>query len=184
MRSDLPTSTYFTGMFRIGRVSSVDAKAHTAQVQFFEIDGFVSWDLQVLTPLSGDYAMPTKDTPVLCVILEGRLGVGFVLGAIYTENDKPPLDDAGKRSIAGDDLRLGAPDASDKVALAPKCKDNDTALWDVLNNVCGASAPVVNEAGNGGPSSLQVAFKAAIAAQQAANKLPPVDPAAENVSAK
>jgi hypothetical protein len=74
--------------FRVGRVSSVDAsKAALGAGQFFEGDGFVSWDMQVLVNRGGDYRLPTKDTPVLCVLVDGRLGVGFVLGAIYTESD-------------------------------------------------------------------------------------------------
>jgi phage baseplate assembly protein gpV len=169
---------------RWGRVSSVNADQHTVQVQFEEIDGFVSGDFGVLAMRPGDYALPPKDALVLCLLMDTRLAEGFVLGAFYSEKDAAPLSDAGQRSIASDDLRLGDPDAEDKVALAPKVNDNDTALWNVLNDVCGNTAAVINEAGNGGPSSLQAAFKLAIAAQQLANKLPPVDVAAEKVKAK
>lgn len=172
------------GQIRVGRVSSVDAKRHSAQVQFFEQDGFVSWDLQVLRGFAADYCLPAQNTPVLCLLVDGRLGVGYVLGAIYTDNDAAPLSDAGQRAIAGDDLRLGDPSATDKAASAPKCNDNDTALWNVLNSVCGPSAPVIDEPGNGLPSALQVAFKAAIVAQQTATKLPPVDVSAEKVKLK
>jgi phage baseplate assembly protein gpV len=119
---DAPVSQLY-GQIRIGRVSSVDPKRHTAQVQFSEQDGFVSPDLPVLVTRPGDYSLPAENTPVLCLIVDGRLGVGYVLGAIYTESDAAPLDDASKRSVAGDDLRLGAPDASDKVALASLVKD-------------------------------------------------------------
>jgi phage baseplate assembly protein gpV len=169
---------------RCGRVSSSDAKAHTAQVQFFEQDGFVSHDLQILFTRPGDYSVYEKDALVLCILIDGIQGFGFVLGALYSESDAPPLNDKGARAVAGDDLRLGAPDAEDKAALAPKCNDNDTALWNVLKAVAGADAAVINEAGNGGPSSLQVALKAAVAAQQLQNKLPPVDVAAEKVKIK
>jgi len=172
------------GQIRTGRVSSVDKKRHTAQVKFDEIDGFVSWDLQVLVTRPGDYSLPVENTPVLCLLVDGRLGVGYVLGAIYTESDAAPLDDDGKRSIAGNDIRLGDPDASDKVALAPKVNDNFSAFWDVIDSVFGAeSLPIVTTAPSA-PDAVYVAMKAAIAAKQLTNALPPADVAAEKVSAK
>jgi phage protein U len=89
MHADELPKSQFGGQFRVGRVSSVDASRHSAQVQFFEGDGFVSWDMAVVVNRGGDYWLPTKDTPVLCLLVEGRLGVGFVLGAIYTDSDAP-----------------------------------------------------------------------------------------------
>lgn len=161
------------GQIRVGRVSSVDTKRHTAQVQFHEIDGFVSWDLQVLVTKPGDYSLPAKDAPVLCLLLDGRLGVGFVLGAIYTEDDPAPLDDAGKRSIASDDLRLGTSDASDKVALAPKCKDN----FDKINGELTKISTTLDSLTGG--ATVIAKFGTAYAKSYS-----PSDPAAEKVSAK
>lgn len=178
---DLPRSELY-GQVRLGRVSSVDKSRHSAQVQFEEIDGFVSYDLQVLVTRPGDYSLPAKDTPVLCLLLDGRLGAGFILGAIYTDNDAAPLNDDGQRAVASDDLRLGAPDASDKVALAPKCKDNFDKLkqhFQVLEQII--TGPPINEAGNGAPSSFQAALAAAIAGSAYPD---PQDPAAEKVKAK
>ncbi len=171
------------GQVRVGRVSAVGKSRHTVEVKFEEIDGFVSWDLHVLARNPGDYALPATDTPVLCLLLEGRLGVGFVLGCFYTESDSPPLDDDGKRSIVGDDLRLGAADASDKIALAPKCKANFDAIWGVLDSVFGATSASIPDAPSG-VNGVYTAMKAAIALKLAATTLPPVDPAAEKVSAK
>jgi phage baseplate assembly protein gpV len=122
MPQDLINS-HFTGSFRVGRVSSVDANAHTAQVQFFEVDGLVSFGLNVLATHPGDYSLFAKDALVLCVILDGELARGFVLGALYSDSDTPPLSDESQRSIAGDDIRLGDPAATDKIALGPKVKD-------------------------------------------------------------
>jgi hypothetical protein len=123
------------GQVRTGRVSAVGKTRHTVEVEFFEGDGFVSWDLHVLVTRPGDYSLPAKDTPVLCLLIEGRLGVGYVLGAIYTDADEAPLDDDGKRSIAGDDIRLGDPDADDKVALAPLVKDELDKIKTELDNI-------------------------------------------------
>lgn len=110
-------------MFKTGRVSSTDAARHTAQVLFAE-DGeagdFVSYDLPVLVTRPGDYSLPAKDALVLCAMQPGAEGVGWVLGAYYSDADAPPTDDAAVRAIRGDDLRLGSSDASAFVALANK----------------------------------------------------------------
>lgn len=151
----LPTSEAFYCQVRPGRVSSVDKTAHTAQVQFTEGDGFVSFDLQVLVTRPGDYSLPAKDTPVLCLLPEGRLGVGYVLGAIYTENDKPPLDNADKRSIVSDDLRLGAADASVKAAMADLVNDRLKKIqqkFDAHTHVVAGTCPAL-----GGPLSAGIA---------------------------
>ena len=119
------------GQIRIGRVLSVDANRHTAQVQFFELDGFVSWDFPVLVTRPGDYSLPAQNTPVLCLIVDGRLGVGYVLGAIYTDSDSPPLNDDGQRSIVGDarNWKTREIGAFETVSRA-SCVDNSAySLW-------------------------------------------------------
>lgn len=161
------------GQIRVGRVSSVDAKRHSAQVQFEEMDGFVSWDLQVLRGFAADYCLPAQNTPVLCLLLEGRLGVGYVLGAIYTENDAAPLDDAGKRSVAGDDLRLGDPAATDKVALSPKVKSELDKIKAELDKIATTLASL------GGGVTTNAAF-----ATPYSQGYEPTAPDAEKVSAK
>lgn len=170
------------GEFRTGRVNSTDTKRHTARVKFQEVDGFISYDLQVLVTRPGDYSLPADDSLVLCALLDGKEGAGYVLGALYSESDAAPLDDAGKRSVVCDDLRLGAADASDKVALAPKCKGNfddlQTHFQAVEAVITGAP---ISEPGNGSPSAFQTALAAAIGASSYPT---PQDPAAEKVAAK
>jgi hypothetical protein len=109
-----------------------------------------------------------------------------VLGAIYTESDAAPLDDAGKRAIVGDDIRLGTSDASAKVALAPPSDDAISAFFHLLDGVFGDSSAALVTAAPGDPDVVYVAMKAAIAAYALANpgKWPPVSVAAEKVSAK
>lgn len=161
------------GQIRIGRVSSSDAKAHTAQVQFFEQDGFVSHDLAILVTRPKDYSTYEQNTLVLCLLIDGIQGGGFVLGAFYGDNDAPPLNDSGARSVAGDDLRLGAPDASDKISLAPKCKDNfdkiNSELTKISTTLASLTGGITTTATFGTPYSKSYS---------------PSDPAAENVSAK
>jgi len=177
-----PAKSNMYGQVAVGRVSAAGSKLHTVQVEFEEVDGYVSGDLHVLATRPGDYSIPAEGTMVLCLLIEGRLGVGYVLGVIYNEEDTPPLDDEGVRSIAGDDVRLGDPEASDKIALAPKTKENFDdikthfdAVWQVI------TGSVINEPGNGGPSALQAALKGVIAG----SPFPQMQElAAENVSAK
>jgi hypothetical protein len=169
-------------MFRPGRVSSIDADKHTARVQLFEVDGEVTADLPVLVRGKGDYWLPAKDDLVLCAMDPGSSGIGYVLGGLYSEADAPPLKDAGQRSVAGDDLRLGAPDAKDKIALAPPVKDNFDKLkehFSALEQVI--SGPPIPEPGNGSPSAFQTALQAVLAASAYPD---PGDVASEKVSAK
>jgi hypothetical protein len=171
MRPALPTSE-FRGQFRWGRVSAVKAAEHRVEVKFEEGEGFTSWDMPYLVQHPGDYAMPPADTPVLCLIQDGALGAGFVLGCYYTENDAAPLDDKGKRSIVGDDLRLGAADADEKVALAPLVKDRLDALQDAFDN----HTHIITVTSVDGDTAT---------AATPANAVGPLqDVAAENVSAK
>lgn len=169
MLAEMLKSTHFTATVRIGRVSSVNKGAHRVAVQFEEIDGVVSWDLSVLVTHPGDYALPAANTPVLCLILDGRLGLGFVLGAIYTDNDAAPLDDDGQRSVAGDDLRLGDPNATDKVSLAPKCKSNFDAIKDEFTLIHTTLGSLTGSASFGTPYAQTYSA---------------TDPAAEKVKAK
>lgn len=176
------------GELRTGRVSSADAKKHTARVQFFEgraddeNEGFVSRDLPILFMGRGDYHLPEKDALAVCFIPDDVVGKGFVLGFIYSDSDAPPTDDGARRVVAGDDLRLGSFDAGDKVALAPATKGN----FDDLKNHHQAvytviTGPPISEPGNGAPSAFQAALAAAIAGSPYPT---PAEVAAEKVSAK
>lgn len=172
MHSDLPRSQVYAQL-RIGRVSSVDAQNHRVQVQFFEQDGFVSFDMQMLCTRQGDYSLPAQNVPVLCAIIDGRLGVGYVIGAIYTDSDAAPLSNAGQRAIASDDLRLGDPAASSKVSLAPKCKDNFDAIKAELDKIKATLASITG--GPTAPAAFTVPYSNGYSVE---------DPAAQNVSAK
>jgi phage baseplate assembly protein gpV len=174
--------SHFHGTFHLGRVSSVNKDKHTVQVEHFEIDGWVSGDLQMLVTRPGDYSLPAVGTPVMCIVLDGEQGFGFVLGCFYTDNDAPPLSNAGHRSLAGDDVRLGNPEASDKAALSSKVNSNFDKLWDLISNFFGASATPVNEPGNGAPSALQTAIRSYVVGKILSSDLPFDDVDAEKVS--
>jgi phage baseplate assembly protein gpV len=157
------------GLIRAGRVSSVNDAKHTARVQFYEGDGLVSFDLNVLVMRPGDYSLPAAGTAVLCLIPPGNAGIGYVIGALYSDSDAPPLASSGQRSIASDDLRLGDPNASQKVALAPKVNGNFSAQQSHFKTIEAELVAFLDTAGAslsgaGGDMSFSSSFSAAATA--------------------
>lgn len=176
-----PLERALANLVRVGRVSSVDDAAHTVDVELPEIDGIVTPALPVLVTRPGDYSLPPVGALVVCLMIPGESGIGYVLGTIYSASDVAPLSDSGQRSIAGDDLRLGSPTATDPVALAPKVKGDFNDLKNHFSAVEGViTGPPIPEPGMGAPSALQAALAAAIGATPYPT---PVDPAAAKVKA-
>ena len=86
-------------LIRIGKITSVDEKKHTARVQFTDRDEMVSWDLPVLVPSTvdpQDYCLPVENTDVVCVFLPNGQQQGFIIGAFYTDQNPPPIADRNK----------------------------------------------------------------------------------------
>ena len=93
-------------LFRIGKVSSVNAANCTARVTFPDKDDLVSAELHILVIGSRGtkgYWVPEVDTQVLCCFLPNPSGngidAGFILGAFYSEPDPPADTDETVRSI-------------------------------------------------------------------------------------
>jgi phage baseplate assembly protein gpV len=167
------------GMVRTGRVSSTDKNKHTARVEFAD-DGEdqLSYDLQILVTRPGDYSLIAPGALVACLFVPGSSGDGFILGALYNDEDAPPADDDEVRVIEGEDLRLGASNAIDKVALAAATKDEIQKALDYANGIATAIMAGVVVAQDGG-ASLKATIIAALPI------LPNLDePAAQFVSAK
>ncbi len=151
-------------MFRTGTVASVDAAKMTVRVTFHDSAGeHESGDLQMVATRAGDYALPAADDVVLCALDDGPDGLGWVIGFLYPEGE-PPLSDAGQRSIASGDLRLGAdPETTDKVSLSSLVDGNfsdQKTHFDALEAVI--TGPPITEPGNGAPSAFQTALAAAL----------------------
>lgn len=92
-------------LIKVGRVSSVDPAAATARV-VFEDQGVVSYDLPVIqhqTLKNKDYCLPDVGEHVVCLFLPTGNAEGFVLGAIYSDEDQPPGNDPGKRLVQFED---------------------------------------------------------------------------------
>lgn len=92
-------------LIRVGRVSSVDTATATARV-VFEAQGVVSYDLPVLqkqTLKNKDYCLPDVGEHVVCIFLPTGNAEGFILGAIYSDQDLPPDDSNNKRKVQFED---------------------------------------------------------------------------------
>lgn len=87
---------------RVGQVSSIDAGKGTARVQLPDSGKVISHNLPVLFSKTQDdkfYTMPDVGEQVLCVFLPNGLEQGFILGAIYSQMDSPPVNDPDKTHI-------------------------------------------------------------------------------------
>lgn len=84
---------------RVGVVTSTDPAAATVRVKCVDADGLITYPLRVLNHKSVDdksYWMPDVNEHVLCLFLPYGLEQGFVLGAFYSESDKPPVENQDK----------------------------------------------------------------------------------------
>jgi phage baseplate assembly protein V len=88
-------------LLRIGVVKSINADDVTARVEFDDLQGLVSAELPILQPggcgAFQTYLMPNIGDQVLCCFLESGEEQGFVIGAVYSDEDRP--------AAAGSNLR-------------------------------------------------------------------------------
>jgi len=91
-------------MYRRGIIQEIDGKNGTARVEFRDKDEVVSWWLNVNQPsaTSGKsrvYSMPDVGAQVNCLVDEGGQE-GTILGAFYSDEDRPPIEDANHMHAA------------------------------------------------------------------------------------
>lgn len=92
-------------MVRVGRVSSINPAAGTARVTF-EPQGVVSYDLQILVPQAmknKDYYIPDIGEHVVCLFLPTGNQEGFIIGSVYSNEDKPSISSPDKRRVEFED---------------------------------------------------------------------------------
>jgi phage baseplate assembly protein V len=89
----------------VGRVSSIYPERCTARV-YFEDKNMVSGELQVAVRGAQnhkDYWMPAIGEQVICLFPPNGNGEGFIIGALYNDEDKPPVQTEKKRHIQFED---------------------------------------------------------------------------------
>lgn len=92
----------------IGRVSSVYPDRATVRVLFEDKGGdeVVSRELPIVGKGSvrvKDYWLPKVDEMVVCIFVEGSAKQGYVLGSIFNDVDKVPVNEETKRHIEFED---------------------------------------------------------------------------------
>ena len=88
-------------MFKTGVVTAIDTASAKVRVQFDALDGVVSYWLQMVRHKTLDdkhYGMPDINEHVLCA-LDENCEEGYILGAIYSSKDTPPVDSADKYHV-------------------------------------------------------------------------------------
>lgn len=82
-------------MYRRGIVSELDPATGRARVEFQDRDGVASWWLNVNQPAASAskvYAMPDLGAQVNCLV-DKNAEEGCILGALYSDEDRPPITD-------------------------------------------------------------------------------------------
>lgn len=93
-------------MIKVGTVVAVDEKTCRVRVQLPDNDGVVTYWLPVVVNKSQKdkfYWLPDIGEEVICAFLEHGIEQGFVLGAIYNEKDKVPVENKDKFHIRFED---------------------------------------------------------------------------------
>ncbi len=88
---------------RVCIVESTNPEKVTVRVRIPDLDNLISYDLQVLqrkTRKDKDYWIPDLQEEVFCLFLGNGLECGFVLGALYNTEDKPPANSQDKQHTA------------------------------------------------------------------------------------
>ncbi|WP_266095259.1 phage baseplate assembly protein V [Gracilibacillus oryzae] len=90
-------------MIRVGIVRSIDEIRAVARVEFPDTS-VVSAEYQILVRGSlknKDYWLPSIEEEVLCVLTEQKQG--FIIGALYSDGDTPPVQSRTKRHMKFED---------------------------------------------------------------------------------
>ncbi|QPA33368.1 phage baseplate assembly protein V [Thermaerobacillus caldiproteolyticus] len=101
----------------VGRVSSIYPERCTARV-YFEDKNMVSRELQVAVrgaQNNKDFWMPAIGEQVICLFSPNGNGEGFIIGAVYNDEDKPPVQTEKKRHIQFEDGAFFEYDVSNHV---------------------------------------------------------------------
>lgn len=88
-------------LIRVGPVVSINSGACSARVYFDDL-GMVSAELPIVQAGCGEfqtYSLPNVGDQVLCAFLDSGQEAGFIVGSIYSDEDKPDKSGAGLRYV-------------------------------------------------------------------------------------
>lgn len=123
------------GLIRIGTVGEVLTDGRV-RVTWADRDGVTSQPLAVLQRWStGSLDMPVVGERVLCLMFPPEQVDGFVLGAPYSRDRPPPVDDPTTRVMAGDLLLLGSVQAGHPAPFGDVLLRILTGLREILESV-------------------------------------------------
>lgn len=92
-------------MVREGEISAIFPEKGTVRVKFDD-DGTVSYELPIIfrgVIGTKDYWMPDIGEQVVCLFLPNGNARGFVIGAVYSNVNPPPVTDKNKRHVSFED---------------------------------------------------------------------------------
>ena len=91
--------SFLNRMIALGKVVNIDEEKALVRVELGEHDNVPSYWLPVLhhkTQHDKEYWLPDIDEFVLCLFFPPSFTRGVVIGAIYTEEDRPPANSRDK----------------------------------------------------------------------------------------
>ncbi len=127
---------------KFGVVSQVDAAKGLVRVKFEDNDGLESYWLHVTaaaTMRNKVYALPDLGEGVACLV-DDNCEAGVVLGAIYSQQDPPPVTDSNKFHIAFED---GTTLEYDRKAHKLTARVQGAVDVEATDDICAASGKVL-----------------------------------------
>lgn len=121
-------------LLRVGVVTSTYPERATVRVRFGDQEDVVTWECPVLYPKTGqdkEYWMPDIDEHVLVLSLPYGASQGFVVGALYSNEDKPQISNQNKKRT---DFKDGAYIEYDRENSKLKCYFPKDVAIEVVGN--------------------------------------------------
>lgn len=158
----------------LAKVVEVDKNKYTCTVAPIDDAAAQRFDVRLL-PIetesgtqTGFVCFPEKDTEVLCVKFDKD--ETFILAVFKVESVLWLVGDSFKMAVDNNGNTVFNDGQNEGLVIAPELKkqvDKNTAILDAIKAVLEGSP--INEPGNGAPSALQVALKAATTGKETAD---------------
>ncbi|EPG5002546.1 phage baseplate assembly protein V [Klebsiella oxytoca] len=141
---------YLKDLIRVGNVVSTSNNGKSVRVQFPDLDNVVSHDLRMIfrrTSQDKDAGgLPDIGDQVVCLFLPSGDETGFVLGSVYSDQDRPP-EGSGQSKVFHWTTTSGASVSLDRESGALVASGVKTASVTATEKIV-ANAPTVEIIGN------------------------------------